>query len=353
MNAKEYFKNLVALPSRSKQETQVCSYIINELSNFGYRYKQDKTGNTLFYKNTEGVKLMLSAHMDTVEPAANAKLVETDTIFKTNGETALGADDKAALASILSLATSYEKDNLIILCTVAEEIGLYGSSKLDASFFSDFNIKECFVLDASGYVGGIIRSAIGKSRLTINVHGKAAHAGFNPEKGINAIKVASEICLKIECGKLGERTTCNIGSIISDGSTNVVPDKATIKLEVRSDDNALRYSIIEKIKKDSISSASEHSATVDFLDEDLYSPYTFSPDDEIVSDAVKAVKSINRVPDIKTTTGGSDANNLNRIGIKSLVLSTGYFNAHSVDEYIEKKELDALSELAVALTRTL
>ena len=124
MNLERYFRELVALPSPSRDEGKVESYMKDKLSGFGYSFLEDSVGNLLFYKDKAGEKIMLSGHMDTVPPAVNAVLVEDDEKFFTDGTTALGADDKCALASILSVAEGYDGNNLIILLCVAEEIGL-------------------------------------------------------------------------------------------------------------------------------------------------------------------------------------------------------------------------------------
>lgn len=347
----DYFKALVSIPSPSKGEGKVASYIKSALSSFGYAYKSDEVGNMLFYKNTKTPKLIFSCHMDTVPPAVNAHMVENDDRFLTDGTTALGADDKAGLAVLLDLAEHYEGDDLAILCDVAEEIGLWGSNHLKKEFFSPIKVKGCYVIDAQGNVGAITKSAVGKTRLTINITGKSAHAGFCPENGVNAIKIGALICDNIECGKLNPFTTCNIGSFISNGSTNVVPDKATIQLEVRSNDTSLRNSIIAGIKETSERIANEKNGKASFIEEDLYSPYSISIGSKLVANARKAIENIGREPLLKDTTGGSDANNLNQIGIESVVLSTGYFNAHSTSEYIEKKELKALRSLVEELIR--
>ena len=94
MNLERYFRELVSLPSPSRDEGKVSKYMKDKLSGFGYKFFEDSVGNLLFYKDIEGEKIMLSGHMDTVPPAVNAILVEDDEKFFTDGTTALGADDK-------------------------------------------------------------------------------------------------------------------------------------------------------------------------------------------------------------------------------------------------------------------
>ncbi len=288
--------------------------------------------------------------MDTVPAAVNAHMVETEEVFKTDGTTALGADDKAAIAVLLDIA-GHADDGFAILCLPAEEIGLYGSACLSRKFFSPLDIIGCYTLDATNKVGGIITGAVGKSRLTIEMIGKSAHAGFSPESGISAIKMASELCTSIQDGRINQTTTVNIGSFIANGSINVVPDKATICLEVRSASDDTRTSILSSIKDKAHKIASSYKGKVKIVEENLYSPYKIDTHSPLFIRAKEAIESSGRDCYTFDTTGGSDANNLNALGIETILLATGYFGAHSVDEYIEKSEMKALKDLVSNLTK--
>lgn len=349
MKIEEYFKKLVHLPSPSKSEKAVSDYMKQILYSFGFYCKEDNAGNLLFYRSTEGDKTVLSAHMDTVPPAVNAVLVEDDERFSTDGSTALVADDKCGLAAILKVAEEYAGDDLAILLTVAEEIGLWGSSQLDKAFFDFLQIKHIYVLDATGNVGTIINSQVGKSRVTLEFTGRKAHAGFKPESGINAIVMASEFVASIKTGRLEPSTTSNIGSFIAEGTTNVVPDRATVVLEVRSNRCEKRFEIIESYIATAEKAAAKHGGSVSAINEDLYTEYSVAEDAEIIKKAVEAFKAIGIDPKVAATTGGSDANNLNKLGLRAVVLTSGYFNAHSTSEYIDKKELELLYKIARAL----
>ncbi|MBO5770589.1 MAG: M20/M25/M40 family metallo-hydrolase [Spirochaetales bacterium] len=349
MNVEKYFRELIAIPSPSKNECKVSSYMKEKLSSFGFSYREDEVGNILFYRTLEGEKIVLSSHMDTVPPAVNAVMLEDDEKFFTDGTTALGADDKCGLAAILSVAEEYKGDDYAILLTVAEEIGLWGSSHLKKEFLDTINIKHVFVMDATGDVGTIINSQVGKSRVTLTFNGKKSHAGFKPENGINAIVMASNFISSIKTGRLEELTTSNIGSFIAEGTTNVVPDKATVVFEVRSNRSETRFEIIREYIAKATEAASKLGGSVDVFEEDLYTEYCVNEDSDIIRHALKSFSSIGIDAKIKSTTGGSDSNNLNKFGISSVVLTSGYYSAHSTSEYIEKKQLGLLYKIARAL----
>ena len=77
------------------------------------------------------------------------------------------------------------------------------------------------VLDNTGRAGIIAHSAPCQYNFTFTFQGKKAHAGIEPEKGINAISMASTALAQMKIGRINEFTTSNIGSITSQFPTNV------------------------------------------------------------------------------------------------------------------------------------
>ena len=342
MSRYSLFRKLVNISSPSLKEEKISLFIKSYLTSLGFKYREDKVGNLLFFKNTSDIKTCIVAHMDTVLGAADVNLFEDEEKFYTDGKSALGADDKCAIAVMLEIAEKYPCDKVSFLFFTSEEIGLYGSFNMDKELLKGFEDSAYYILDAEGSIGTIINEAVGKSRVTITCHGKSSHAGFAPEKGINAISVLSQIALNIPQGRPDEISTCNIGSFIAEGSTNVVPSLATLIFEVRSlcDDN--RNKIIDSIIFKSQEIAKSNSALLDIKVEDLYQHYKIDVSDEIIGKCVKALEMAKIKANITSTTGGSDANNLNYFGYKAIVLSCGYYNPHGYDEYLSKRDFDNL-----------
>ena len=347
MDAIEHFRNLLAIPSLSWKEDGISAYIIGKMEEYGYHFRDDEAGNLLFYRTAEGRKVMLSSHMDTVERASEPHVLENESTFYTDGHTALGADDKAAIAAMLTAAE--KKPDALFLFTRAEELGLQGSAKLRKEFFLPFDIAAAYIFDASGPVGSCITSAPGKDTIEITMLGRTSHAGFAPEKGINAIKAAARAIDLTAVGRIDDETTCNIGSFMAQGSANVVPDKAVYVAEVRSLSNGKREAKSREIKANAEKAASEYGAECRAVIRNLYQPYTIDEDNPALRRAVDAIAAAGRKPVLKATAGGSDTNNIRRLGIDAITLSAGYENAHSVNEKIEKEEIKALVRLAEAL----
>ena len=347
MDIFEHFRNLIAIPSPSWKEDGVSSYLIREMEGYGYSFKDDEYGNLLFFRYPAGEKIMIVCHMDTVERAVEVHMLENDEYFFTDGHTALGADDKAAISAVLAVAE--KSPDALFLFTRAEELGLQGSAKLKKDFFAPFAIRAAYILDAAGKVGTCITSAPGKNRIDITITGRTAHAGFCPEKGINAIKAAARAIDNSPSGRIDEETTCNVGSFTAPGSTNIVPDKASYTYEVRSLSNEKRRAISEEIINSAKAAANEFGARCEAKLTELYDPYIISEADPALIRCCDAAESIGLDWSTKPTSGGSDTNNLRRLGMDAITLSIGYENAHSVNERIAKSEMKALQCLIEAL----
>ena len=307
MEISEYLRDLLPIPSLSWKEDGMSAYIIHKMTEYGYVFRDDSVGNLLFYRSVSGEKTMLATHMDTVALANEPHVLENEEYFYTDGRTALGADDKAAIAAMLKAAES--SPDALFLFTRAEELGCQGSKKLTMDFFRDFTIKAVFVLDASGKVGTVINAA----------------------------------------GRIDEETTCNLGVFMAPGSVNVVPDTASYSYEVRSQRDEKRIKKSDEIVENAEKAASETGAECEISRHTLYLPYTIDSDSTPLKMAEKAITSIGRTMIVKKTSGGSDTNNLRTLGLDALTLSIGYENPHSVKERISKEELEALSQLVSSI----
>ena len=193
---------------------------------------------------------MLSAHLDTVPLAVGCDPVrDGDFIRSANPETALGADDRAGVAAVLTaartaLASDADHPPLTFFFTVQEEVGVRGSRHADLGRLADPQI--CVNFDSSD-PAGVIVGATGQTELRIAVLGKPAHAGLNPERGVNAAVVAALALADLRTAgwhgrieKGGGAGTANLGVIAGGDATNVVMPRCELTAEVRSHDADFR-----------------------------------------------------------------------------------------------------------------
>ena len=361
----ESFVELVKIDSVSREERNLADFLIEKLEGFGLDVIVDQAGEKV--KSNSGniiarlkgnikkvTPIMFSAHMDTVVPGKNIKPIRDGEKIVSSGETILGADDKAAIAALLEALHIIKEKNIShgdieIVFSICEEIGLHGAKNLD---ISSLNARMAFVLDAGGQVGKIITTAPSQNSLELIIYGKAAHAGANPEEGINAIQVAGFALSRMKLGRIDEETTANIGVISGGKATNIVPDKVTLKGEVRSRDGGKLEKCTEQIKKIIEDTAQEFKAKAEVNVNEEYHCYNLSSDDQVVEIAMKAVKDMGLQPLLCPSGGGSDANIFNKKGFPSVVLAVGMEKVHTVDEYILVKNLKNTAGCILSIINT-
>jgi tripeptide aminopeptidase len=364
------FKKLVAIDSISKEEGRLCAELKIMFESMGAKAIVDNAGEKIggnsgnliveFPGNVQAPPLLLNAHMDTVEPGTGITAVLEDGIFTSYGDTILGADDKSAIAILLEVLHILHEHNLShgpleVVLTVCEEIGLLGAKHLDLNLI---NAKYGYALDATD-TQGIVTRAPSANRLEFQVHGKDAHAGAAPEKGINAIFLASQAIAQLELGRIDQETTCNIGVIEGGKAINIVPNLVTVKGEVRSHDQEKLDNITNKIVSSFHRTIANHkAASVDdnlpFLETKIEKDFsrTHIPDDHpIVKLACRAAANLARKIVTKTSGGGADANVFFENGIAVGVLGTGMRDMHTTRESVALEDMVRTTELVLEIIR--
>jgi len=230
-----------------------------------------------------------------------------------------------------------EHGDIQILFTIAEEGGVNGSRCMDRS---KLKAQVAYALDGEGAPGEIVIGAPGQYRYKISVHGKKAHGGLEPEKGINAIMIAAKALAEVKrYGRIDEETTCNIGIIGGGVATNVVPDLVEIEGDVRSRNNEKLEAIREEVVSTICNAVEKYGAKVTAEVEHKYSSFLIDTESTVVKLAKSACAMYGFAPDITQTGGGSDANFLNAYGVPCVILGTGMQNVHTVEEFIKEEDL--------------
>ena len=345
------FLELVQIDSPSGQEEEIAQHLMAKLDRLDVPVVRDKTGNVIGRLAGEGPPLLLSAHIDTVAPGRGVKPVINNGIITSDGATILGGDDKSGVAAILEVLQVLVEQRLPhspleAALTVSEEIGLIGAKGLD---LTSLCAQEGIVLDSGGPIGAIVVSAPSQYKLKAVVHGKAAHAGMEPEKGINAIVVAAEAIAAMPLGRIDEETTANVGRIQGGTATNIVPDRAEIAGEARSRNEEKLEAQVQAMTEALKAAADRHGATVEIDVERSYSTFKLSEEDGIVRRAVAAAKTLGLAPVLVPSGGGSDANIFNAGGIATINISTGMDKVHTTEERLAVDDLVKCAEFLLAI----
>lgn len=333
------FIEICKIPSPSGNEEKVRNWIIENYKDLD-EWKTDSIGNMYLSIGDGNKSLLLNAHIDTV-PVESDKInvVVENNIIKTDGKTILGADDKSGVIAILEGVKNKKnelKGRIDIVLTVQEETGLNGAKNID---LSNIKAKEGFVFDLHNPPGDIVNMSPYHNTFRFYIFGKSAHAGAEPEKGVNAILLSSKAISKLKLGKIDEESTANVGFIKGGIATNVIPDFVEIWAEARSRNEKKLIRISDEIIDTFISEVEGGGGKIEYKLNKEYNGYKFDEDEKLIKLIKKVFESINIIPNIRATMGGSDSNIFHEKGIKTIVLSTGMNNVHTKEEYIKVDDL--------------
>ncbi|HIN24494.1 MAG TPA: M20/M25/M40 family metallo-hydrolase, partial [Dehalococcoidia bacterium] len=231
---------LIKIDSPSGEEDAMDAEVSARLESMGLKVSHDTYNNVIAKLPGEGPPIMLSAHLDTVEPGRGIKPIVDGGVVRSDGSTILGGDCKAGVAIVLEgLAAANESNGggnraIEVVFTRHEEGGLVGAHHLD---FSMVSATTGIVFDGEGPPNRIILSAPSQNVVTAQITGRAAHAGLEPEKGISALLIAADILGQLPLGRIDEETTANIGRLEGGLKRNIIPEQAFLDGEFRSRSN--------------------------------------------------------------------------------------------------------------------
>ncbi len=360
----DLFIELARIKSPSGDEKEIVDHVSTILRDLGLNVNIDDSGKK--YGSNSGniiacyegapkdgrLPIFLGAHLDTVRVDGDIEPFIEKGIISNKNEYILGGDDKVAAAAIIEalrviIDNGIPSTDIYIVFTICEEIGVVGAKHVD---LDRVGAEYGFVFDAHGDVGTIYNQAPYQDSIDAEFIGKAAHAGIEPEKGINSIKAAALAISNIKTGRIDDETTSNIGKIKGGQARNIVPERTRILLEARSLEPVKLKKVIDSMVN-ALKEASEETGTV--LDYKLireYDGFKIGRDEIPVKAAVSALKNIGIKPRIASSGGGSDINIFNSKGKRAVNLSSGMENVHTSSEYVKTDQLIKLSELIMEIS---
>ncbi len=236
---------------------EVATWVATRLAELGasvVRHANLDFGDTIvgtFEGSPGGPTVLLIGHTDTVfEPGTVA-----DRPFAIRDGRAYGpgvSDMKAglltglyAVAALRSLGTAGSPSGppssggswlpvgrLIYIVNPDEEIGSPVSTPLIEEHAASADIA--LVLEAARENGDIVSARKGNMHVRIDIQGRAAHAGVEPEKGRSAVlEAAHKVVALHELDGRVPGATVNVGAINGGTRPNIVPDRTTLDIDVR------------------------------------------------------------------------------------------------------------------------
>jgi len=354
------FVRLCEIESPSKEERNVADAVRAELRSLGLHVEEDDSGqdtgsdagNLLArIAGPDGSPtVLLCAHLDTVPLSGPVEVVQDNGVLSNRHEAILGADNKAAVATVLGAARRLVSDGspvgVEILFTTCEELALAGAKALEPGRLrSDFG----YVFDHASPVGELVLSSPTYYRLELDFRGQAAHAGIRPEAGRNAIAAAARAVVAMKLGRLDEATTANVGQIEGGSAANVVAERCRVVLETRSLDDSRAGEVVGSMVDAATEAASDSECDVETTVERLFRGYRLQRTAPVVEIAARALESCGIEPQYINTGGGSDANVLIAAGLPVLNVANGTERNHQPDESVTVDALETMLDVTLAI----
>jgi len=346
----QQFMEMVRIDSESGNEEKMMKYLQVEFGKIGAEVMLDNYGNLVAKlpakQCTKTEPILLSCHADTVKPGVGIEPVIDNGVIRSRGDTILGADDKAGIAEMLeALRTCEVRPNIEVAISRQEEVGLLGVKNLD---FNLLKARKGFLLD-NDTLDTIVIGGPSYFAIDVNIQGKSAHAGMEPEKGINAILAASRAIAALQLGRIDKETTANVGVISGGLIRNGVPEKAQFLAECRSLNHQKAQELADAMRQTIEEQVKSTGATVQIKIDNLCQAVDIPEDSWTVDIAKKALKKVGIDAQTTFITGFTDASIYNNQGIEMAVIGIGAKLEHSLEEHIlvedMKKALQMLKEI--------
>ncbi len=304
---------------------------------------REVNGSPILWWGAPAPEILLLIHLDTVWPKGSFLplwQVEGDRI------TAPGSFDMKAGFVQAVYALRGISGSVAMLCTTDEEVG----SKASRALIEDSarNARAVLVLEAS--INGAVKTGRkGTADFIIEVHGRASHAGLEPEKGINATSEMAHLIIEIEKLANPEFQTTAVPTVLASGTTtNTVPALSRLVVDCRS----FAMSELERIEKALHNLKPQHPDAQIVISGGINRP-PLQPDSTaaLFARAKKVYAALGRGELLGVAVGGaSDGNFAAATGAPTLDgLGAIGGNAHAVGEWISAKGVDSQIEFLHAL----
>ncbi len=331
----ETLMTLIRIDSPTGEEDAMDREVSARLETLGFTVRHDSYGNVVAKIDGAGEPIMLSAHLDTVEPGRGIQPRLDGDLLRSDGTTILGGDCKAGIAIVLEALTATRESGqthlpIEVVFSRAEEGGLNGARNLD---FSLISARRGVVFDGEGQVKRLTVSAPSQNVVQAEITGRASHAGVEPEKGISALVIAGHLLTRLPLGRIDGETTANIGYLEGGLKRNIVPERALLDGEIRSRSPQKLDHYTDKFRQVFAEVAALFpEARLDLNITNSYRSYRVDAEHPTVALLSRALAAIGLEPRLEGSGGGSDANVFFEHGIAALPVGIGVRSFHTKEE---------------------
>jgi tripeptide aminopeptidase len=342
---------MATLPSNSRKKIPVIGFIAH------FDTSPDMSGenvNPQVVKNYDGGDIVLNeAKKVILSPADFPELLSHigEDIIVTDGNTLLGADDKAGIAEIMT-AMQYllehpeiEHGKIRIGFTPDEEIGR-GADKFDVA---KFGADWAYTMDGSE-VGELEYENFNAASAKIEIQGRNVHPGYAKGKMINALHVANELVALLPENERPE-TTEGYEGFFHLTSLNGTVDEAKLSFIIRDHDRtkfeerkALMVNAVDKLNQ-----KYGDRLKLELKDQYYNMREKVEPVKHVIDYAFRAMEEVGVKPNTRPIRGGTDGARLSYMGLPCPNIFAGGMNFHGRYEYLPVPSLKKASEVIVKI----
>ncbi len=215
-------------------------------------FERKSIGNHNLYSSTktDGIKILLLGHNDTVFPEGKfEEFSEDDEWVYGPGVCDMKGGNIVALQALRNVFAQNGKiENIDMLLVSDEETGSDDSKALTAKVAKNYDV--CFVFEAAGENLEVVTGRKGVGTFTIEIEGKASHAGVRYASGVNAnLEAAHKLIELTKLTNLEIGTTVNVGKIEGGIGANTISPNATLLLELRYTKNSERDRLLKALER--------------------------------------------------------------------------------------------------------
>ncbi len=291
---------------------------LEELGFDNHVYERSHIGNHHLYTSsrTDGIKILLLGHNDTVFPQGKFENYSEDSEWVYGpGVCDMKGGNIVALQALRNIHAKNNKiENIDFLLVSDEETGSDDSKHLSSSIAKNYDI--CFVFEAAGESLEIVTGRKGVGTFTINIEGKASHAGVRYTAGINAnLEASHKLIALTQLTNLKIGTTVNVGKIEGGIGANTISPNAKLLLELRYTQNSERDRLLTSLKEITNNSYVEgtKASLSGLIQRDVMEP------NEQQSTLITRIEALSKIKLLTEQRGGvSDANIIASQGVTTL-----------------------------------
>lgn len=342
---------MATLPTNTKKKVSVIGFIAH------FDTSPDMSGenvNPRIVKAYDGKDIVLNKEQSVVlSPSDFPELLRHvgEDIIVTDGNTLLGADDKAGIAEIMN-AMQYLTDHpeiehgkIRIGFTPDEEIGR-GADKFDVE---KFGAEWAYTMDGSE-VGELEYENFNAASAKIVIHGRNVHPGYAKNKMINALNIANKLINLLPHNERPESTEGYEGFFHLISLTGTVED-AKMSFIIRDHDRkkfeerkSLMINAVEMLNQ-----IYDGRITIEMKDQYYNMREKIEPVKHVIDYAYRAMEEVGVKPNIKPIRGGTDGARLSFMGLPCPNIFAGGMNFHGKYEFLPIPSMEKASEVIVKI----